>query len=179
MSQIWFDGKIQFKKDKFIVDGTENTVEGEWLNGKPHGICIFENEKERGVMTFTHGKVDGGPCWLEKKGDGTRVSCEYFDEKDPKGLIRMYNNDKDTFNVTSTTNKQPAPGWLKQILYNKGKQGMHLKQFEDDGSIKEAELDENQKPIKGWVWKLKEDGTHDKYKLETVVCKEEGSDEED
>jgi hypothetical protein len=49
MSQIWFDGKIQFKKDKFIVDGKENTVEGEWLNGKPHGICIFENEKYRGV----------------------------------------------------------------------------------------------------------------------------------
>jgi hypothetical protein len=49
----------------------------------------------------------------------------------------MYNNDKDTFNVTSTTNKQPAPGWLKAIGYNKGKQGMHLKQFEDDGSIVE------------------------------------------
>ena len=35
------------------------------------------------------------------------------------------------------------------------------------------------KPIQEWVWVLKEDGTHDKYKLETVVRKKEGSDEED
>ena len=129
MSQIWLDGKIQFKKDKFILFGKEATVEGEWLNGKPHGICIYENEYSRGVMTFTHGKVDGGPCWNEIKEDGTRESCEYFDEEDPKGLGREYNNDKDTFNVTSTTNKQPAPGWLKLIGNNKGKQGMHVKQF--------------------------------------------------
>ena len=45
ISQIWFDGKIQFKKDEFIMeDGEKFTVEGEWLNGVPHGICIFENE---------------------------------------------------------------------------------------------------------------------------------------
>jgi hypothetical protein len=49
----------------------------------------------------------------------------------------MYNNDKDTFNVTSTTNKQPAPGWLKMIINYKGKQGIHLKKFDDDGSIVE------------------------------------------
>ena len=65
MSQIWFDGKIQFKKDKFIFLGIETTVEGEWLNGKPHGICIIENEGARGVYTFAHGKPDGGPCWVE------------------------------------------------------------------------------------------------------------------
>ena len=61
----------------------------------------------------------------------------------------------------------------------KGKQVIHVKHFEDDGSIIEAEVDENQKPIQDWMWKLKEDGTHDKYKLETVVRKKEGSDEED
>ena len=65
MSQIWFDGKIQFKKDKFNFLGVQTTVEGEWLNGKPHGICIIENESARGVYTFTHGKPDGGPCWVE------------------------------------------------------------------------------------------------------------------
>ena len=33
-----------FKKDKFVdEDGDEWTVEGEWLDGVPHGICIFEN----------------------------------------------------------------------------------------------------------------------------------------
>ena len=55
---------------------------------------------------------------------------------------------------------------------------MHSKKFENDGSIIEEELDENKKPIQDWMWKLKEDGTHDKYKLETVVRKKEGSDEE-
>ena len=34
------------------------------------------------------------------------------------------------------------------------------------------------KPIQEWVWVLKEDGTHDKWKAEKVVCKKEGSDEE-
>jgi hypothetical protein len=34
------------------------------------------------------------------------------------------------------------------------------------------------KPIQEWVWVLKEDGTHDKWKAEKVVFKKEGSDEE-
>jgi hypothetical protein len=40
-------------------------VEGEWLNGVPHGICIFEQEKFRGVTTFNYGKEDGGLAWFE------------------------------------------------------------------------------------------------------------------
>ena len=48
---------MQFKKDKHIVLGfLEWTVEGEWLNGVPHGVCIVDNEYTRGIMTFTHGK---------------------------------------------------------------------------------------------------------------------------
>jgi hypothetical protein len=85
MSQVWFDGKIQFKKDKIIIFGQEGTVEGEWLNGEPHGICIFENQGARGVFTFTHGKPEGGACWLERKDDGTRHSSEHFDYKFSKG----------------------------------------------------------------------------------------------
>ena len=36
---------LQFKKDTYYVDFIigEYTVEGEWLNGVPHGICIVEN----------------------------------------------------------------------------------------------------------------------------------------
>jgi hypothetical protein len=33
---------MQFKKDKYICDEKEYTVEGEWLNGVPHGVCIIE-----------------------------------------------------------------------------------------------------------------------------------------
>jgi hypothetical protein len=43
-SQIWCNGKIQFKKETKIEEGKQTTIEGEWLDGKPHGICIFEDE---------------------------------------------------------------------------------------------------------------------------------------
>jgi hypothetical protein len=129
-------------------------------------------------MIFTHGNPLGAPGWLEFKKDGSRVSSEYFDDKEPKGINRIYYNDKDTINVTSTTNKQLAPGWLEAILNNKEKQGAHLKGFEPNGDIVEGELDENNEPIKDFKWKLKEDGTHDKFKGEEVVRKKEGSDEE-
>jgi hypothetical protein len=59
---------MQFMKDKYIVLGdVECTVEGEWLNGVPHGVCIYETEYTRGIMTFTHGKIHGGPSWREDK----------------------------------------------------------------------------------------------------------------
>ena len=46
-----------FKKDKFNdEDCKECTVEGEWLDGVPHGICIVENDDGRGIITFTKGK---------------------------------------------------------------------------------------------------------------------------
>ena len=55
---------MQFKKDTYLVNEREEiTVEGEWLNGVPHGVCIVESEDCRGVITFTHGKPHGGPRW--------------------------------------------------------------------------------------------------------------------
>ena len=45
-------------------------MEGEWLNGKPHGICIVKNKRLRGIMTFTHGKTDG-PAWID---DGDKMT---------------------------------------------------------------------------------------------------------
>jgi hypothetical protein len=56
-------GTMKFKKDKYILDEIEFTVEGEWLNGVPHGVCIIDREDRRGVCTFTHGKPYGGPGW--------------------------------------------------------------------------------------------------------------------
>ena len=55
---------MQFKKDKYIIDEEEFTVEGEWLNGVPHGVCIFESK------------------------DGRRGSFEYIDNGEPKGISR-------------------------------------------------------------------------------------------
>ncbi len=63
-SSFKYDGKRQFKKDKFIVkEGDEWTIEGEWIDGVPNGICIYENKYARGIITFTRGKKHGGPSW--------------------------------------------------------------------------------------------------------------------
>ena len=72
VSSIICDGSMQFKKDTHVVDGIEWTVEGEWLNGMPHGVCIVDSEYLRGVSTFTHGKRQGGPLWWETKDTGMR-----------------------------------------------------------------------------------------------------------
>ena len=44
VSLIKCDGSMQFKKDTHIYNGVEWTVEGEWLNGVPHGVCIVDSE---------------------------------------------------------------------------------------------------------------------------------------
>ena len=55
-SQLTRYGMYVFKKDTYKVKGMEEwVVEGEWLEGKPHGVCIYEDEYERGVATFTRG----------------------------------------------------------------------------------------------------------------------------
>jgi hypothetical protein len=36
------------------------TVEGEWLNGVPHGVCIVDSENFRGITTFSSG-IEQGP----------------------------------------------------------------------------------------------------------------------
>jgi hypothetical protein len=97
-------------------------VEGEWLDGVPHGICIVEDKYDRGIMIFTHGKLNGGPSWFEIKDDGERKSFKNFYGTGPKGLVRVYNSDKATSNVKSTEDKQPTPGWLKTIVNAKDDQ---------------------------------------------------------
>ena len=68
-------------------------MEGEWLNGVPHGVCIVESQDHRGVSTFTHGKQHGGPGWQENKKDGTRRSWEINDNGETKGVFREYYSD--------------------------------------------------------------------------------------
>ena len=85
---------MQFKKDKYLVGEKEEfTVEGEWLNGVPHGVCIVETEDFIGVQTYTHGKDDGGPGWQEFKNDGTRKSWEYESNGEIKAVFRTYHSD--------------------------------------------------------------------------------------
>ncbi len=84
---------MQFKKDKYFYNRYEYIVEGEWLNGVPHGVCIIDREDIRGLYTFTHGKYHGGPAWLEIKDYGRRVSWEYNDNGECKGIFREYCSD--------------------------------------------------------------------------------------
>lgn len=51
-------------------------VEGEWLNGQPHGICIVETDETRGILVFTHGNPFGAPGWVELKNHGIITSAE-------------------------------------------------------------------------------------------------------
>ena len=85
---------MQFKKDTHKTPkGVKWTVEGEWLNGVPHGVCIVESEYERGVYTLKHGKIHGQPFWVEDKEDGTRRSWEINDNGETKGVFREYYSD--------------------------------------------------------------------------------------
>ncbi len=61
-------------------------MEGEWLNGVPHGVCIVDSEEARGVVTFTKGKMHGGPQWLEFKPNGARLSIEYNNNGKASGI---------------------------------------------------------------------------------------------
>ncbi len=44
ISKIRYDGAYQFKKDTYEIKmegkNVKFNVQGEWLNGKPHGLCI-------------------------------------------------------------------------------------------------------------------------------------------
>jgi hypothetical protein len=65
-------------------------------------------------------------------------------------------------------------------ILNDGEQGLYGKKIGDDGTIEEGvieEMGEELNLIKGWRWRLKEDGSYDKYKVEKVPCKKEKSEE--
>ncbi len=95
---------MQFKKDTYIVEDEKFSVEGEWLNGLPHGVCIVDNEYYRGVFTFTNGKWLGGPWWMEYKDTGFRESVEYFNnENKSRGLRRRYFPQNFMSNISSTS----------------------------------------------------------------------------
>ena len=105
-----------FKKDTYKVKGMEEwVVEGEWLEGKPHGVCIYDGKNSKGVATFTRGQLHGGPRWGESKILGSRYSSECI--MDGKGVVvyREYNSDKQTSNVSDNENNTPTPGWMGRV----------------------------------------------------------------
>ncbi len=102
---------MQFKKDRYDC---WDSVEGEWLNGKPHGVCIVENLLNRGIATFTNGLLHGGPHWIAEKFEGPRYSCEYIDNGIEKGVFRKYRRDLGSSEVSGKN--IPTPGWMEKII---------------------------------------------------------------
>ncbi len=71
-------------------------MEGPWVDGKPHGLCSWRGEFARGVGTFTHGELHGGPFWFKvvsEFGDGTRTTFKSMNHGRPVGIMREYCSD--------------------------------------------------------------------------------------
>jgi hypothetical protein len=103
-SKIRHDGTLQFKEDAYEIRlyGKINKilVHGEWLNGKPHGICIVRKRHFIGIMTFTNG-VNNGPGWID---GGNAWSFSKYDNREEGfdfGLVRYYNGENCESYVTS------------------------------------------------------------------------------
>jgi hypothetical protein len=54
--------------------------------------------------------------------------------------MRFYKNDSEEprSHLTSTKHKMPTPGWMHKILKIDQLQGKHLKQFFDNGDVREV-----------------------------------------
>jgi hypothetical protein len=118
-SSIWFNEKQRFKQDKHVVTrfGKQHvwTVRGEWLNGVPHGVCMYEGENDSGVATFTKGELHGGPHWYQRKSNGIRESFECMHHGDSAGVVKWYCNDKSFSTVDRLDKKTATPGWMYEI----------------------------------------------------------------
>jgi hypothetical protein len=101
ISKIRYDGAYQFKKDTYEIKIKDYGirkfhVQGEWLNGKPHGLCIVTRRGYKGIMTFTHG-VSDGPGWLDELSESIHSFTKYDSEGEfDFGLERYYNDDEES-----------------------------------------------------------------------------------
>ena len=102
---------------------------------------MFEGEDFRGVGTFTHGQLHGGPFWWQDIKDGWRVTFESMRDGEPVGIRREYRSDKDSCIVNDKKNKTPTPGWMYYMRQDSSKNIAYGKFFYRDGRIKEGDMD--------------------------------------
>jgi hypothetical protein len=110
--------KFVFKKAKHPVgffDVGDCDVEGPWVDGKPHGLCIVETERYRGVGTFTHGQLHGGPCWKQAIRGEWRGTYESMRHGWPVGIRREYRSDEYSCIVNDKKNNTLTPGWMSYM----------------------------------------------------------------
>ena len=96
---------------------------------------MFESEDYRGVGTFTHGQLHGGPYWNEVIKIGYRVTHESMRHGKSVGIRRGYRSDKDSRIVNDKKNKIPTPGWMDSMRQDVSKDITYGKWFYIDGSI--------------------------------------------
>jgi thiamine pyrophosphokinase len=58
----------------------------------------------------------------------------------------------------------PTPGWMYYMRKNISNDIAYVKSFKYDGSIEEGDMNKR-KLINGFRWELKDDKSHDKYKV--------------
>ncbi len=64
---------------------------------------------------------------------------------------------------------------MKLIANIKDNGEIYIKKFEENGNIDEGDFNkDDEKLIKGLRWKLKYNGTYDKYRVKREVSKEDG-----
>jgi hypothetical protein len=111
---------------------------------------MFEGKDFRGVGTFTHGKLHGGPYWNEVIRNGGWVTLESMRHGQPVGIRREYLSDKDSRIVNDKKNNTPTPGWMWYMRRDASKDIAYGKKFYNDGSIEEGDFDKAWKLINGF-----------------------------
>ena len=83
----------------------------------------------------------------------------------PVGIRADYRSGMHSSIINDKKNKTPTPGWMFFIRQDAGKEIIYGKYFNIDGSIEEGDMDRDGTMIKGFRWELKDDETHDKFKV--------------
>jgi hypothetical protein len=96
---------------------------------------------------------------------GWRWSFEYFRHGLAAGIKRWYRSDKQSCIVNDKKNKTPVPGWMYNMRQDETKDIAYGKYFYNDGSIEEGEMSKAWVLINGFRWELKDDKSHDKFKV--------------
>ena len=88
---------------------------------------------------------------------------------EPVGIWRKYRNDKQSYILNDKKNKTPMPGWMYAMRQDYSKDIAYGKCFNNNGSIEEGEMSKSWVLINGFRWELKDDKSHDKFKVTDKV----------
>ena len=83
----------------------------------------------------------------------------------PVGIKRGYRSDEASCIVNDKKKKTPTPGWMCFMRQDESQHIAYGKWFKIDGSIEEGDMDKGYTLINGYVWELKDDKSHDKFKV--------------